>query len=300
MCAEGRAREPQDRERGIALLLVVWVLALAAVLATGFAAETRSEARRARNLAEEARARAAAEAGVMLAVAGLLDPRPGSPWPRDGRSRRLGYAGAELTVAVQSESGKVDLNAAAPEFVTGLIGALSLDDASAAALTEAVTARRRAIDAERRRGTSGPSDDPMAEPFRSLEELAAVPGVSRAAFERLAPFVTVHSGSPRVDPRTAPAPVLLAVPGVDPQQVAQLLAARAEGGEGRALPRLTGVEAYVGPSSFVAASVTAVAAMPGGSVFERRAVIGITADPDRPYRVLSWRQGGGDAAAAER
>ena len=299
MCAEDRARQPRDRERGIALLLVVWVLALAAVLATGFAAETRSEARRARNLAEEARARAAAEAGVMLAVAGLLDPSSESPWPRDGRSRRLRYAGAELTVAIQSESGKVDLNAAAPEFVTALIGALGLDDASAAALAEAVTARRRAIDAERRRGTSVPSDDPMAEPFRSLEELAAIPGVSRAAFERLAPFVTVYSGSPRVDPRTAPAPVLLAVPGVDPQQVAQLLAARAEGGGG-ALPRLSGVEAYVGPSSFVAAAVTAVAAMPRGSTFERRAVIGITADPDRPYRVLSWRQGGGDGAAAER
>ena len=295
MCAEEDPSEARSRERGIALLLVVWVLALAAVLATGFAADTRSEAHRARGLAEEARARAAAEAGVMLAVAGLLDPKAQSPWPRDGTSRTLSYASATLTVAVQDESGRVDLNMAAPEFVTGLIGALGLDDASAAALADAVTARRRAIDAERRRGDGQPSDDPLAQPFRALEELATIPGVSRAAIERLAPFVTVYSGSPRVDPRSAPAEVLLAVPGVNPLQVADLLAARSADRSGRSLPRLTGVESYVGPSSFVAASVTAVAAMPGGALFERRAVIGITADPDRPYRIFSWRQGAGNA-----
>ena len=295
MCAEDGSHEARSRERGIALLLVVWVMALAAVLATGFAADTRSEARRARGLAQEARARAAAEAGVMLAVAGLLDPMPESPWPRDGGSRTLAFAGATLTVFVQDESGKVDLNMAAPEFVTGLFAALGLDDASAAALADAVTARRRAIDAERRRGGAQPSDDPQAQPFRSLEELAAIPGVSRAAINRLAAFVTVYSGSPRVDPRTAPPEVLLAVPGVEPQQVADLLAARATDRAGRALPHLTGVDAYVGSSSFVAASVTAVAALPGGALFERRAIIGITADPDHPYRILTWRQGAGDS-----
>ena len=297
--AEAGAREPSRRERGIALLLVVWVLALVAVLATGFADDTRSEARRARNLADGARARAAAEAGVMLAVAGLLDRNPATQWPRDGRLRRLSYAGAELAVAAQDESGKVDLNASAPELFTALVGALGIDDVAAAALTEAVTARRRALDAIRARGENDPSGDPAARPFWSVEELAAIPGVSRAAYERLAPFVTVYSGSRRIDPRTAPAQVLLAVPGVDPQEVERLLAARLEERGARALPRLTGVESYVGPGTFVAATVTATAVLPGGSRFERRAVVGVTADPARPYRILSWRQGG-ETASPER
>ena len=65
-------RMPGRHERGFALLLVIWVLAILAVLAAGFAASTRSETRLARNLLEAARAQALAEAGIVRASASLL------------------------------------------------------------------------------------------------------------------------------------------------------------------------------------------------------------------------------------
>jgi len=73
-----RARSGRS-QRGFALLLVIWVLAILAVLAAGFAAGTRSETRVARNLLDAAQARALAEAGVALATGALIDNDPTSP-----------------------------------------------------------------------------------------------------------------------------------------------------------------------------------------------------------------------------
>ena len=62
-------RSGSARDRGFALLLVLWVVAILSVVVAGFAAGTRSESRLARNLLDAADARALAEAGVARAGA---------------------------------------------------------------------------------------------------------------------------------------------------------------------------------------------------------------------------------------
>ena len=63
------------RQRGIALLIVLWGLVLLAVIAVSFASGTRTETMLARNLVDNAKARALADAGVHRAIFELLAPQ---------------------------------------------------------------------------------------------------------------------------------------------------------------------------------------------------------------------------------
>ena len=106
-------------ERGIALITVLWVLALLSVIALGLTVQTRSELQLARNLVDGARARALAEAGVFLAVPRLLDQNPATQWHADGEVHEFAYGGGRIRVTLQDEGGKIDINAAPDELLSG-------------------------------------------------------------------------------------------------------------------------------------------------------------------------------------
>jgi general secretion pathway protein K len=69
------AEMQSPNQSGIALVIVLWVLALLAVIAVSFTTATRSQGNLVRNLVENAKAEALADAGVYRAVLGLLTPR---------------------------------------------------------------------------------------------------------------------------------------------------------------------------------------------------------------------------------
>ena len=292
---------PDRRDRGFALLVVVWVLALLAVLAAGFASETRSEARQVRNLLRSAHAQAMAEAGIALAVIGLLDQNPATQWPTDGSQRSIDFDHGSIVVTVQDEAGKVNLNGAPLDMIAGLLTSLGIDDNVQASLLDAITARRRAV-SDSLPGTEpgGINRDDGARlaaapnpPFRSLDEIRSVPGVSGAIYQRIAPFLTVYSQTPRINPLTAPREVLMSIPRVNVQEVESVLAARAAFTAAQSpvvMPLLTGVERYAGATTFRAATITARATTPDGASFVRETVVTLTGRPDRPYTLLDWRQ----------
>ena len=291
--ATGTAR---PRERGFALLVVIWVLALLAVLATGFAADTRSEAQQARNLLENARAQALAEAGIALAVTGLLDRNPVTQWAADGTPRDLTFDGGRLHIVVQDEGGKVNLNTAAPELLSGLLARVGVAPGERDALVDAIMTRRQLADAAAQAPSSallaaGGGEPPPA--FEAIDELRLLPGVSRAVFDAVAPYVTVFSRGPRVNTLTAPKTVLLSLPNVNPQEVDAVLAARsaiAAGQISTAIPFLTGVDRFIVRTTLRAAMVTVTATTARGAVFVRQALLFLTGKPDRPYEFLDWRQ----------
>jgi general secretion pathway protein K len=112
--------------------------------------------------------------------------------------------------------------------------------------------------------------------------------------------VTVQSGSARIDPQTAPREVLLALPGVSPQEVGFLLAARAASrAPGAALPTLSGVERYVAPGNLHAVAIEARAVAGSGARFVREAVVVLTGTPLHPFRYAEWRRGEESAPAAQ-
>ncbi len=303
-------RRADRRERGFALLLVIWVVAILSVLAAGFAVATRSKSRLARNLLEAAEARALAEAGVARAGLALLETDPRRHWRGDGTPYELTLDGGTARIRIEDEAGKIDLNLAPPELLSGLCLELRIDGATCAALVDGVTERRRAVapapgqplqlGAPRFQagqvfsvGTQSVTQLQTAA-FGAVDELSQLPGITPETVERLRPFVTVFSQSPRIDPSVAPREVLLAIPGASPREVEQLLEARdalkLNPLVGTALPTLSGVDNYVASGQLHITTILATGITERGASFTRRAIVALTGVANHPLQTLEWRQ----------
>lgn len=289
-------------EQGFALLLVIWVLALIAVLAAIVAADSSGEAVIARNRLDRAQARALADSGVTLGILRLFDPKPATRWPADGRAQHLRYAGGSITVSLQDEGGKIDLNRAPLDLIGGLAAELRIEPKARSALLSGIEARRRAFAAERRAAPPPPRGriyfrvrthyaNIADQAFADISELRLLPGVSRDAYERLRPYVTVYSQRPTINPLTASRTTLLAVPGISPQDVEFYLQARDQTASSIEKPALSGVDRYVQVAPLRVVTITARAVTAAGAVFTRQAVVSISGNlPSGPYQILSWRQ----------
>jgi len=210
-----------DSERGAALLVVLAagaVLAMLAVLILNAGRRTAAEDISAENAA---RAEAAAEAGLAYAIAGLSAPDIASRWAIGSEERTLSIDGFLITVRIEDELGKIDLNAADVTLLARLLSAAGASDAEARELAAAIDARRRphADNAEALPGL------PIG-PFLRVDELLLLPGMSDALYVRFAPAMTVYAHRPMADLESAPALVLMAVQGLDARAAEAVVAAR--------------------------------------------------------------------------
>jgi len=177
-----------SRQRGAALLLVLWVVGLLSVLLGGLAVSVQLQQRQARWQGNQTQAAFAAQAGFNLAVANLLADGP-ARWLADGSDHALRFADSTLHLSVVSERGKLDLNAAPATSVEQLLRASGASDERSRTITQALRKRRNKV------------------PLRMLEEFREVPGMSYALYDRALPFITVWSGTAQPDPSLA-APAL--------------------------------------------------------------------------------------------
>lgn len=181
-------------QRGVALVLALWVIALASILLSDLAVSVQLQQRQALWQRNQTQATLAAEAGVNLAVAGLLENGT-QRWLPDGQIHTAHFAGTELGISVLSERGRLDLNAAPAPDLAKLLRACGATDQNAQIITTALEHRRNEV------------------PLRMLEELRALPGVTFGLYECAQAYVTVWSGTPRPDPSLAP-PLLASVLGL--------------------------------------------------------------------------------------
>lgn len=278
------------RERGTALLLVLWTTVLLAGLLAGVAAASRSHSQAALYGAEHARAELAAEAGLAHAVAGLRAPGLQQQWVPDGRPYSFDFDGARITIAVVDVSGLVDLNAAPVELLRGVFQAAGADAARAGQLAAAVV------------GSRGGTSNAPGRPFRAVDQLVRLPGMDMALFTRVAGAVTVYSGRNFPDASYAGPQVLAALRGVGTAQAAALVRARRAraaqrgAGNGQAFGAVANGPLVAGYGGVVE-RVFSVAEMPDGNradldVTLRLALTGAQA---RPYKVLDWRAVSGAA-----
>jgi general secretion pathway protein K len=278
--------------------LVIWVLALLALLAAGVAADTSSETVIARNRLDIASARDAAESGISLAILGLLDPDPTKHLPSDGSPINFEIDHGTVAVSVVDESGKIDLNTAPTDLIAGLADELGIDADDRNALLAGIAARRARL--AKRAGSAvlslpfaGNLDgaDPgglAQQAFADASEIASLPGLSRDAAARLLPDITVYSQRATINPLTATREVLLAIPGISPEEVDFFLDARRQANFEK--PALAGVDRYVAVAPPRAVTITA-RARSGTARFTREAVVLISGNlPLRPYRILRWQQ----------
>ncbi|HEX3137283.1 MAG TPA: hypothetical protein VHT22_06720, partial [Casimicrobiaceae bacterium] len=209
-------------QRGIALVLVLWLTALLTVIAGGFAYAMRNEAQAARNTMSQAQARALADGAIARTAFELMRPRtiPGV-WAADGLVHVWDEDGMRLAASAVDESGKIDLNTVPDALLNSLLQTAGQVDADTAArLVDVIDDWKDADDFRRPNGAeaaeyqaAGLPYKPANAAFETVADLQRVLGMTPALFARLADSLTVYSGAPGISPQFASRTVLMALPG---------------------------------------------------------------------------------------
>ena len=257
------------RDRGFALLIVLWSLVLITLLLTQVTAAGRSEAALASNLRRAAILRAQTDGAIYTAVFHLLDPA--SFWAADGATHLVRLPGANIEVRVSDEAGKANPNHVSPAFMNALlraVGASSIDaDRVASEIVQWRYPSAQAIAASpnaQRYRAAGLAYAPPSADFQSIAELGLVLGMTPGLLSRLEPHLTVFTDTDP-DPRLGDPAVVRAF---------QILGAPSPPGS---------------PPPPRAVTITAVASGPDGSHFARSAVVSLGFDQQRqPFRIVAW------------
>ena len=207
-------------QQGIALILVLWVIALLTVIAMAVVSTSRTELNMARNRLDEARAHALAEAGMNIALLHLSSREEADQWYPDGQPIAWSFAGRDLEIRIFNESSRIDINKTQDKVLRKLIEALPLEEVDAEAITAAMHDWRDADTLSRPQGAEDDDYSSAGLPygakdakFDSMEELGQVLGVTRELLGLLEPHLTVNSISSTVMREYASAQVLAAVGG---------------------------------------------------------------------------------------
>jgi general secretion pathway protein K len=296
-----RVQQPlTTREKGVALIMVLWVLLLVTITSGAFALMARMDQLEAHSVMWSTQARLAAEAGINLGFLHLRDPIQDSRWVPDGRTYELVYEDILLEIQVTDERGKVNINEATEESLARLFSGNGMEEEYAELLAAAVADWRDPDELERPNGaedaayeSAGLEIGPGNHKFVLIEELLQVLGMPWELFKKLEPAVTVYEDSPLPDPAYGPPEALVALPDITPEEALNFVEERRsqEPGAGPAMA-LPGGQVAMARGMGVTYSIQAKATLPNGVWDQLRATIRLGATNDgRPFRILRWREG---------
>jgi general secretion pathway protein K len=290
------SREDASGEHGLALVSVLWGVAILSLIASAVLYASVLSAQLSRNSAASDQAAAVADAGISRAILSLLDNRAGQQWPADGTAQSFSFGGVTVRVAIADETGKIDLNKASADTLT------SLFESAGVSPNDAATLAGRVVDW---RSTGGDANGDTAEDysdaslawrprkasFQSVDELKLVLGMTPSLFAKLAPMVTVYAHTANVNTAVASRAVLLALPGMDIRKVEDILAQRQAASAtltqslfGPPQPQPGNASVQAGHAFTVRSEVRV-----GNTDFVRQAVVDITGNPVHPYFFYNWQ-----------
>jgi general secretion pathway protein K len=263
--------------RGFALIIVLWAVAVIALIVIHLTAAGRTELSIASNLAANAAAQAAADGAIYQAIFNLLDPREDGRWPLDGGEHEIAVGNSRVTLRISDEAARINPNLASPALLQALLAAVGSNREQAAAIAAAIgdwigtgTGPRSlpgTIPVDRPAGSTNPGP---SEPLQSIDELRGVKGMTPNLLELLRPHLTLFGPA-------VPHPV------TDDPIVAAALAEAAKNSPGAALPFLTG--ATSGP---LTARIRATAHGPEKATASRMAIARIGPGMAHGYTMLAW------------
>lgn len=281
-------------DRGVAIVMVLWGLALLAGVLVVFTGRTRGETVATRNALEVARARHLGDGAIELATGLLLRAGPEARLRVDGAPFAVVVDGIEVVVRIQDEAGKLDLNGAPGEvlytfFLTAGAGTFESDGLARAVLDwrdegEVPGARRAYAAAGRPLG-------PKNRPFENVAELSLLLGMTPVVYEKLRPYVTVATGSSGIDPAVAPQGVIASMPGFSEAAAAALIRGRPPAFH-RQPPQtfeIPALDPYFAPSSGFAFTITAEVGRGAGPPFVREALVVLGGAAAAPYSITALR-----------
>jgi len=220
-------------QRGIALLMVLWVLTILMVIVFSFSFMTRTETHATASFREGVEEKFLAEAAIERAIMEIiyrmqnLAVEGSEVWKTDGTSYSGELGDREYVVKITDESGKVDINAAPPLLLKNLLvnSGVRIEDADV--IVDSIMDWKDPDDLHRLNGAE--SDYYMSLPnpykaknanFDTLEELILVRGVTPEILygsgekKGIIDFLTINSIRSTININAAPKEVLMAIPGM--------------------------------------------------------------------------------------
>ncbi len=282
-------------QRGMAMVLVLWVISLMTIMAGSFALSTQREAGILSHAHERAKAIALAEGGVNYAMLMLSLPDPKLRWLADGTPYVWQVEGARVHIRIMDEGGKIDLNAAQEQTLQTVFKFVLHNEELGARLTDAILDWRDPDELKRTHGAEAEdyqsrrmNAPPQNRNFLIMDELRGVMGVTPELYRKLESWFTLYTGDGGLNPAKASREVLLPLMGGDIAAVDNYIQQRRLGAPAVPLPPVPGLP--FGGASDMAYTVLAVAEIDGqrgGGVLAtlRR---GQAADGS-PFTVLRWK-----------
>jgi general secretion pathway protein K len=282
-----------DRRRGVVLVMVLWSIALLSALAMAASVSFRAFAGIAAIGRDRVQSEALVTAGLEIA-AGMIRGSGGQPLTETETTVNLSTGAVRARFS--DEGGRIDVGKAPVEVLASLLRSVGAPD------SQATDAAQRIVEWRNRDNTGAPgaaprpgtlaaiNDKNMKQPFADVLEVAQVPGVAPQWVAAMAPLTTVF-GADTVNPLTAPASVIAALPGVDRPLLAAFLAVR------RVDPtNAERISAALGPAQrFLAekreqvVGIELAAVLPDGYAAAARAVMVLMPKDTQPYRILVWK-----------
>ncbi|HLJ06322.1 MAG TPA: hypothetical protein VKT26_08620 [Acetobacteraceae bacterium] len=263
----------EGRESGFAVLIVLWALALVTLLVTHVLASGRIELGLAANLGAAENAQAVADAAVYEATFHVMSGQ----WAADGVPRRLRVGAGKAELQIVDVAGRINPNQVSQAVMQRLLVEIGATQAQGDAIAAAMEDWRTPGGEASPHGAKAPQYlaarrgyVPTGHPFRNLQEIGLVLGMTPNLLAALAPHLSLFAPA---TPDLLRADPLVAAALTGEVGVLGVAASQTE------LPEREVIE------------IAVTAFVPSGAQFSRRAVIGLF-PPSRgnpnPWRILAW------------
>lgn len=269
---------PLSSEKGIALLMVLWVLTALMVIVLSFSFMTRTETHATLTFKEGIEKKFLAEAGIERGITEILYKRqnPGSGesdvWKADGAPYSDQLGGGNYTVRIMDESGKIDinmLNDSSAIILKNLLINSGVKSEDADTIVDSILDWKDGDDLHRLHGAESDYYRSLPNPYKAkdgdfdtVEELLMVkgmtPGILYGTEEKrgIIGFLTVNSRAGSINLNAAPRELLTALPGMTAEIADTIISLRAE----KEIQGLQDIQAALGESYKLMASYISLGA----------------------------------------
>jgi general secretion pathway protein K len=282
-----------DPRRGMVLLIVLWTIALCSALAMATAVSFRSFAGIGVIDRDRTQSDALLTAGLEVA-AGLAAEWPDRPLLE--RKTEFDLSTGTVRASINDEGGYIDIGKASPDLLAALLHSVGATQSQADSVAQSIvswrarTHGRSANNNIANLANAGATTNDAPNPFLTdVNQIAEVPGMRPEWVAAIAPLTTVF-GAETVNPLTAPADVIVSLPGIDRDRLAAFLAARRNfPNDAARLGELLGqAQRFVEAKPQQVVSVQISTMLRDGYAAAARAVIVLLSHDSEPYRVLVW------------
>ncbi|MEJ2697491.1 MAG: type II secretion system protein GspK [Candidatus Sulfobium sp.] len=290
---EQRGWSAAGPEKGIALLLVLWVLTILTVIVLSFSYMARTETLSALSFRQGLQEKFLAEAGIERGITeifyrrtNLNNPAPQQGmevWKTDGTPYTAEMSKGKYTVSITDESGKVDINQIKDvnsDILRNLLVNLGVKKEDSDVIVDSILDWKDPDDLIHASGAESEYYESLPRPytaknadFDTLEELLLVKGMTPGILygnggkKGLIDFLTINAKTNRINALAAPKEVLEAIPGITPEIVQEIISLRENTQGQAAATSIQGLISKVPPPFSNYIGVTT-----GGSTFSIEAI----------------------------